>query len=1317
MNAGDSMNMKQSFAASLSLLPFLFAPHSFGVEGEEIRREAKSFDRCFVSNPKEIEAIKTANNIGKHGNGWFDYDIKVKDGGWYELLIEPSAAGHEVLVDGGNYTYSNNPKAGNYYLKPGIHTVRIQGLHHSGLREMTSFIFRPSEDKLGKRIRIESPERRDFFVVGEKIRLQVTHGSTALISVLKVRVTDRAGEAVAQSELKLSAGPDVQASMIEFIVRKEGTMTASFSAGDEFLSPEDCPPFTFDVIDDTPPPATKVEEAKKLIREIDCAEKEPDYTGGREASRVITKSFGRYRESGKVGWLQNFNDKDPSWFAYAVTLPEIQKLYLIEVDYPDDALRTFCISLKSDVSSSYPITGGVDSGGEFRLTNTMQTQSLYLWARSVNLRVVMIVPNTGYRAAASKIRIYEVQGNPQPAVRQVSGGRNFVNWFEEGASMFGMYAAPEFQAYNNWKTQDAVISTDRFCQLLSYMGGDSLIYTMAIYQFGMYPSRYNVSHNGLYTTDIVGRMILKCQKYGIRFYGEFHPEARELAWNADSGNPFDPIFAINVKGKKRAAANEPIYNPLHPKNQEWYVGMLKEFADRYARFPGFQGISLRIMTWCNPGLNNFQNLDWGYDDYSVSLFQRETGISVPRKDNDPGRFYGRYLFLSGPQRERWIRWRCDKITDLHKRVVQEVKKARPDLEVCLNIFGLSSEKLPLAGLDTKALDAVGVRVINSACNYGRHPSNNVQDVRDRMLDPIRLKSMNGGTSNPSYLYSGHYFEATEKVLTPASLGFPADTPTGWISGVVNPAGDSFLERYALSMAEADAGMLGDGGNTYTLGQPMLREFTREFRVLPNKRFTPRPDARDPAAVWELNDSDKFYFYAVNRERYPTKLSIRFATEKTEIRHLSTLETAKTDGGFLKLTLKPFQLLSFQAGKGTSISAVETEIPDAEMKKARAQVQWLAQLAEDIRTDRNSLGLDDEDRNMILSADKEAEERFAKKEVWRIRTMLENNRMLELWGLLNRFPPYLRDTGLPVAPLDAFKAQDMVKMLPEQVKASMVASETVAPEWIGEKLMQTEADSFTLATESSTTSRCRITIGHLSGGDYGAVAVKANGQLIGSLPGAAATVQATVTVLPQLVVLQPGTTKLEFTRTEGNKTGLCFVQLTPIFRDLVSRYWHVAGPFMIADSFETAKLKEALDHDPFPQEQVRDFAKEYDLGNGRKGKWILMQGDADFVDFNKAFHEMKGALDIAITYIYSDTEQTVSLNYGMDYWLKILVNGEVAVDFAEHSGPPFKGQFKTTMKLKKGWNELMVKVVSGTLGNGFWLSISDPGGLKIANVPE
>ncbi len=63
----------------------------------------------------------------------------------------------------------------------------------------------------------------------------------------------------------------------------------------------------------------------------------------------------------------------------------------------------------------------------------------------------------------------------------------------------------------------------------------------------------------------------------------------------------------------------------------------------------------------------------------------------------------------------------------------------------------------------------------------------------------------------------------------------------------------------LQVAEADALAVGDGGNAYTVGQPLLREFLQEFRSLPQEPFQARPDARDPVAVWELSKPEEFLF--------------------------------------------------------------------------------------------------------------------------------------------------------------------------------------------------------------------------------------------------------------------------------------------------------------------------------------------------------------------------------------------------------------------------------------------------------------------------
>ena len=190
-----------------------------------------------------------------------------------------------------------------------------------------------------------------------------------------------------------------------------------------------------------------------------------------------------------------------------------------------------------------------------------------------------------------------------------------------------------------------------------------------------------------------------------------------------------------------------------------------------------------------------------------------------------------------------------------------------------------------AGIDPKLLGAIdGVVLINAHYCYGRQkytykgPLGDAKK-RDRLLDPAELLALRSPTNRTAFLYGADYVEGVpDAVVTPESLGFPKNIIRRWTSGVLNPAGRHYLERYAATLAEADALFLGDGGNAYTLGQPLLLEFLREYRQLPPVPFHRCADARDPVAVWELSDPkhNRFLFYAVNRERFPVSLDLHLA---------------------------------------------------------------------------------------------------------------------------------------------------------------------------------------------------------------------------------------------------------------------------------------------------------------------------------------------------------------------------------------------------------------------------------------------------------
>ncbi len=118
------------------------------------------------------------------------------------------------------------------------------------------------------------------------------------------------------------------------------------------------PRIRYGVVNTTPAKAADEELRKTLVAEIDCCGAVSRLLQGR-STRVVTKPWGGYRESGDVGYLQHMNATDPSWFAYTFKVDDPGAAYWLEFDYPDDARRTFLVVPRSGNASLYagPATG------------------------------------------------------------------------------------------------------------------------------------------------------------------------------------------------------------------------------------------------------------------------------------------------------------------------------------------------------------------------------------------------------------------------------------------------------------------------------------------------------------------------------------------------------------------------------------------------------------------------------------------------------------------------------------------------------------------------------------------------------------------------------------------------------------------------------------------------------------------------------------------------------------------------------------------------------------------------------------------------
>lgn len=180
---------------------------------------------------------------------------------------------------------------------------------------------------------------------------------------------------------------------------------------------------------DVKPTAPGTDLVKTLVADIDCVATSP-YREVDGTTRIVDAPFGRYRES-------SGNASNRDWaldgFSYSVDIPDIRHTYLLEVAYPDDTFRSIGFWTNDRGRLDTPVapknegvtlTGGVETGGFYPISNAMDTHEAFFYPTGTNLLIAIINLNAGSRAAASRIRVWRIDG-PLPAAAEgiVKGGK------------------------------------------------------------------------------------------------------------------------------------------------------------------------------------------------------------------------------------------------------------------------------------------------------------------------------------------------------------------------------------------------------------------------------------------------------------------------------------------------------------------------------------------------------------------------------------------------------------------------------------------------------------------------------------------------------------------------------------------------------------------------------------------------------------------------------------------------------------------------------------------------------------------------------
>ncbi|MEM1367505.1 MAG: glycoside hydrolase family 10 protein [Cyanobacteria bacterium P01_H01_bin.15] len=158
--------------------------------------------------------------------------------------------------------------------------------------------------------------------------------------------------------------------------------------------------------------------------------------------------------------------------------------------------------------------------------------------------------------------------------------------------------------------------------------------------------------------DFIGDIIAKAHQRRLMVmpwfeFGFMTPTYSELAAN-------HPSWLTQRQDGTRTfnnAAGEVVWlNPFRPEVQNFITDLVLEIVNRY----DLDGIQFDDHT----ALPN----EFGYDPYTVALYQEETGEMPP----------------SDPKEPAWVRWRADKITAFMAQLTQKIKAVKPNLIISLS---------------------------------------------------------------------------------------------------------------------------------------------------------------------------------------------------------------------------------------------------------------------------------------------------------------------------------------------------------------------------------------------------------------------------------------------------------------------------------------------------------------------------------------------------------------------------------------------------------------------------------------------------------
>ncbi|MCJ7679115.1 MAG: hypothetical protein MUP70_00170, partial [Candidatus Aminicenantes bacterium] len=179
-------------------------------------------------------------------------------------------------------------------------------------------------------------------------------------------------------------------------------------------------------------------------------------------------------------------------------------------------------------------------------------------------------------------------------------------------------------------------------------------------------------------------------------------------------------------------------------------------------------------------------------------------------------------------------------------------------------------------------------------------------------------------------------------------------------------------------------------------------------------------------------------------------------------------------------------------------------------------------------------------------------------------------------------------------------------------------------------------------------------------------------------------------------------------SEGMNYSLMGMSVSPVSRRFI-RDWNLIGPF---DAPDMSYLQTV-----YPPEREIDPEKSYQGKTGPVSWGIIHAPENGFIRLEDSVQPSERGLIYALSYVLSSEERDALMKIGSDDGVRIWINEDLV-----HTNPAYRGAYPDqdtlSVHLTKGWNRILIKVLQGAGGWGFYARFVDPDGrLTYAISPD